>query len=94
MEDQIPEEVVKDRFDRLLKEVQDISARLCGRDVHTVQEVLAEEVNDHSPELITGRLSNNTIVHFPGDPSMIGQLLPVYLEESRGFYYMGRLAEV
>ena len=94
MEDQIPEEVVKDRFDRLLKEVQDISARLCGRDVHTVQEVLAEEVNDHSPELITGRLSNNTIVHFPGDPSMIGQLLPVYLEESKGFYYMGRLAEV
>ena len=29
MEDQVPEEVVKDRFDRLLKEVQQISAEVC-----------------------------------------------------------------
>lgn len=90
MENQIPEDVIKDRFDRLLKEVQDISSRICGRDVHTVQTVLVEEVNDHSPELMTGRLSNNTVVHFPGDAAMIGKLVPVYLEESKGFYYMGK----
>ena len=40
MENQVPEDVVKNRFDRLLKEVQDISAEVCGRDVHTVQTVL------------------------------------------------------
>ena len=91
MEGQVPEEVVKARFDRLLKEVQEISAEVCGRDVHTVQQVLVEEVNDHSPELVTGRMSNNTVVHFPGDASMIGTLKDVYLEESRGFYYMGRI---
>ncbi len=91
MENQVPEDVVKDRFDRLLKEVQDISAEVCGRDVHTVQTVLVEEVNDHSPELVTGRMSNNTIVHFSGDASLIGKLVDVYLEESKGFYYMGRL---
>ncbi|MFR3283800.1 MAG: hypothetical protein ACLTR6_05155 [Clostridium fessum] len=38
MENQVPEEVVKERFDRLLAEVQAISAQVCGRDVHTVQE--------------------------------------------------------
>lgn len=91
MENQIPEDVVKERFDRLLKEVQDISARICGRDVHTVQDVLVEEVNEHSPELMTGRLSGNTVVHFPGDASMIGKIVPVYLEESKGFYYMGTM---
>ena len=78
MENQVPEDVVKNRFDRLLKEVQDISAQVCGRDVHTVQTVLVEEVNDHSPELVTGRMSNNTIVHFPGDASLIGRLVDVY----------------
>ena len=52
-----------------------------------------EEVNDHSPGLMTGRLSNNTVVHFPGDASLIGKLVPVYLEESRGFYYMGKQAD-
>ena len=90
MENQVPEDVVKNRFDRLLKEVQEISAEVCGRDVHIVQTVLVEEVNDHSPELVTGRMSNNTIVHFPGDASLIGKLVDVYLEESKGFYYMGR----
>lgn len=91
MPNQVPEDVVKNRFDRLLKEVQDISAEVCGRDVHTVQTVLVEEVNDHSPELVTGRMSNNIVVHFPGDASLIGKLVDVYLEESKGFYYMGRL---
>ena len=93
MEDQVPEQVVKERFDRLLKEVQDISAQVCGRDVDTVQEVLVEEVNDHTPGLMTGRLSNNTVVHFPGSPSLIGKLTPVYLKESKGFYYMGQAVQ-
>ena len=52
-----------------------------------------EEVNDHAPGLMTGRLSNNTVVHFPGDASMIGRLVPVYLQESKGFYYMGHIAD-
>ena len=92
MENQVPEAVVKDRFDRLLKEVQNISAQVCGRDVHTVQQVLAEEIDSHEEGWLSGRLSNNTIVHFKGDPSLIGTLVTVYLEESRGFYYMGTLS--
>ncbi len=92
MENQVPEDVVKDRFDRLLRRVQEISAEVCGRDVHTVQEVLAEEPDSHLEGYLTGRMDNNTIVHFPGDISLIGKIADVYLEESRGFYYMGRLA--
>lgn len=90
MEDQVPEAVVKNRFDRLLKEVQEISAEVCGRDVHTVQKVLVEEPDDHVEGFLTGRMSNNTVVHFPGDVSQIGKIVDVYLEESKGFYYMGR----
>ncbi len=54
---------------------------------------LMEEVNGNDPKLITGRLSNNTIVHVPGDASMIGKILPVSLDECHGFYYMGHIAE-
>ena len=93
MENQVPEDVVKSRFDRLLAEVQKISGEVCGRDVHTVQDVLVEERDSHEEGWLTGRLSNNTIVHFPGDVSLIGKIVNVYLEESRGFYYMGRLEE-
>ncbi len=89
MENQVPEPVVKDRFDRLLKEVQTIAGKVSGRDLHTVQKVLTEEEDSHLKGWLTGRLSNNTVVHFPGDPSLIGKITDVYLEESKGFYYMG-----
>ena len=89
--DQIPEDVVKDRFDRLLARVQDISHNRAlayeGKDV----EVLVEEVNSHDSSLMTGRMSNNSTVHFPGDKSMVGQLLTVHLNECKGFYYMGEI---
>jgi len=56
-------------------------------------EVLTEEINEHDNTLVTGRLSNNTLVHFPGDASLIGQIVNVRLEKCHGFYYMGRIAE-
>ena len=93
MENQVLEEVVKDRFDRLLAQVQRISSEVSGRDLHTVQKVLAEEVNTQDSHLLTGRLSSNTIVHFPGDPSLVGKIVDVSLDEIKGFYYMGHLAE-
>lgn len=94
MEGQVPEQVAMERFDRLLKEVQQGSARSAGKEVHTVQKVLVEEVNSQDASLMTGRLSNNLLVHFPGDQSLIGKIVEVSLEESKGFYYMGRLKEV
>ena len=89
MENQISEDVMKDRFDRLLEEVQTIGREMSSRDTGSVQEVLVEEVNEHDPSLVTGRLSNNLLVHFPGDASLIGNIVSVHLDECRGFYYMG-----
>lgn len=91
MESQVEEKVAMERFDRLLKEVQAGSAKSAGKEEHTVLDVLVEEVNEQNPKLLTGRLSNNLLVHFPGDASLIGKIVSVYLEESKGFYYMGRL---
>lgn len=91
MEDQVPEAVVKDRFNRLLQVVQEISAQRCAIHEGTVQTVLAESVNDHDSSLITGRLGNNLLVHFPGNASMIGKFYHVHLLECRGFYYLGEI---
>ena len=91
MENQIPEDVIKNRFDRLLKEVQEISTEISGRDVHTVQKVLVEEPDSHEEGMVTGRLSNNITVHFKGGKELIGTIVDVYLDESKGFYYMGTL---
>lgn len=93
MENQIPEDVIKDRFDRLLKLVQDISAKKAGALTGSVQDVLVEELDEQQEGLVTGRLSNNSVVHLPGDVSMIGTIVPVHLKECKGFYYMGEVAE-
>ncbi len=91
MEDQVPEDVAKERFNRLLKEVQTISAELSKEYEGTIQEVLVEEINEQDNTLVTGRLSNNLLVHFKGDQSLVGQLLNVKLTECKGFYYIGEL---
>ena len=93
MENQVPDDVVKDRFDRLLKEVQTISAEVCSVHTGTTQEVLVESVNDHDDSLVTGRMSNNLLVHFKGCPELIGSIVKVKLNECHGFYYMGEMAE-
>ena len=91
MEDQVPEDVAKERFNRILKEVQTISAELSKEYEGTIQEVLVEEINEQDNTLVTGRLSNNLLVHFKGDQSLVGQLLNVKLTECKGFYYIGEL---
>jgi tRNA-2-methylthio-N6-dimethylallyladenosine synthase len=92
MEEQIPEDVIKDRFDRLLDRVQKISREMSARYTGTVQQVLVEEMNTQDESMVTGRMSNNLLVHFPGDASMIGNLYQVSLEECKGFYYIGKIA--
>ena len=93
MENQILEDVVKDRFNRLLETVQTIGREMSARDTGKVMEVLVEEQNSQDKHLMTGRLSNNLLVHFEGDTSLIGQLCQVRLDECRGFYYMGTKVE-
>ncbi len=89
MENQVPEDVVKERFDRLLQKVQEISKRTSSRFEGQTMPVLVEQVNEQDSRLLTGRLSNNLLVHFPGTENLIGKIIDVKLEASKGFYSMG-----
>ena len=91
MEDQIPADVVKDRFDRLLSEVQSIASEVCAVHEGKDTEVLVESVSDHDASMVTGRMSNNLLVHFKGTKEMIGTYVTVHLTECKGFYYLGEL---
>ena len=74
-EDQVSPEVVKDRFDRLLHVVQEIGSQKAGALQGTVQKVLIEEINAQDEHLVTGRLSNNSVVHVPGGADLIGKIV-------------------
>ena len=87
--EQIPEEITKDRFQRLLKLVQNIGQEKTAEMTGQTVEVLVEQVNEHDESLVTGRCDNNTLVHFKGDASLIGTLVNVKLTECKGFYFIG-----
>lgn len=88
-ENQVPEEEVKKNFDKLLKVVQETARKQSEKMTGITAEVLVESVNEQDSSLVTGRLSNNTLVHFKGDESLIGTFVNVSLDECKGFYFMG-----
>ena len=92
MPEQVPEDVIKDRFDRLLRLVQEKAATGSGRFEGMTVPVMVEEINDHDPSMVTGRMSQNILVHFPGKKDLIGKIVNVHLLCSKGFYYIGEMA--
>ena len=91
MENQVPEDVVKDRFNRLLATINEVSHTISARYEGQRAKALVECINDHDSSLVTGRLTNNMLVHFPGDESLIGNIVDVKLTKCKGFYYMGEM---
>ncbi len=89
MPDQVPEDVVQDRFNRLLAVINRISEELTLEAVGKTDIALVEEENTHLEGYVTGRLSNNLLVHFPGCKNDLGKYIKVKLSESKGFYYIG-----
>ena len=91
MDEQVPADVAKERFNRLLKILNDgiyeINSKLLG----TTVEVIAEEVNEKDNTLISGRTYGNTTVHFKGDSSLIGQILNIKITDCKTFYLMGEV---
>ena len=92
MDGQIPDDVMKDRFDRLLELVREKANASVARFTGQTLPVLVEEKN-RTEGLMTGRLSSNLLVHFPGGEELIGQMVPVTLTECHGFYFTGETAQ-
>ncbi len=91
MPDQVAEADIKVWFDEVLSLVQECAKKRTALLKDQIADVLVEGINDHDASLVTGRMSNNTLVHFPADASMIGQIVKVKLETCKGFYYLGNL---
>jgi tRNA-2-methylthio-N6-dimethylallyladenosine synthase len=89
MAEQVPEEVKRDRMERLVDVVQRVAAgRNAGR-VGSVEEVLVEGASRTDPSLRRGRTRRNTTVNFVGD-SQVGDLVEVEIESATSTTLRGR----
>lgn len=87
--DQIPEEVKHDRFNRLLKVINDIQAvKNKAYEGRTVK-VLAEGRSKTDPNTLTGRTESNKTVNFNGSLDLTGKIIDVKITEGKTFNLWG-----
>ena len=89
--DQIPEEDKHRRFERLVECMNGISAEKNAAYVGRTEQVLVDGVSKKDPGVLTGRTDGFKLVDFPGDASLIGQIVPVRITEGKTFSLRGVL---
>jgi tRNA-2-methylthio-N6-dimethylallyladenosine synthase len=79
MAEQIPEELKRDRIERLVEVVQRVAAGRNAERVGRVEQVLVESPSRTDPNLLRGRTRRNTTVNFSGT-AVAGDLVDVRIE--------------
>lgn len=91
MEDQVPEEVVKRRFNELLKLTNDYILENMKRHVHQTAEVLFEEVSKNDASVLSGRTDSGLLVNVKAPESLIGKFAKVQIVDTKTHYLIGEL---
>jgi tRNA-2-methylthio-N6-dimethylallyladenosine synthase len=79
--DQVPDEVKRDRIERLVEVVQRVAAVRNAARVGRIEEVLVEGPSRTEPSLLRGRTRRNTTVNFAGT-ARPGELVEVRIERA------------
>ena len=89
MDNQIPADIIKERFSRLLTAVNDIIFEINAAQVGKILEVIPEAIDEQG--ILKARADDNTLVHFKGDKSLIAQEVSVKVTDAKTFYVNGEL---
>ncbi|CEI73152.1 MULTISPECIES: tRNA (N6-isopentenyl adenosine(37)-C2)-methylthiotransferase MiaB [Romboutsia] len=93
MEDQIPEDVKHERFNRVLDKVNEIVAQINKSYVGKTVEVLVEGKSKTDDNKFTGRTRQNKLVNFEAkeDEDLIGKLVMVDITSATNFSLVGKI---
>jgi tRNA-2-methylthio-N6-dimethylallyladenosine synthase len=89
--DQVPEDVKRERMERLVEVVQRVAAERNAARVGRMEQVLVEGPSRTDPRLFRGRTRRNTTVNFTG-PTAPGALVDVLVDGATSTTLRGRLA--
>jgi tRNA-2-methylthio-N6-dimethylallyladenosine synthase len=93
MPDDVPEEVKKQRLDRLQQRISEMAAAVSNSMVNTVQTVLVEGQSKKNPLQMQGRTENNRVVNFIAHPRLVGQFVDVLITEALANSLRGRIVD-
>ncbi len=92
-DNQVPETVKHERFDRLLKTINPVIKSKIKAMQDEVVEVLVEKPAKNTEGYMMGRTRRNHTVTFPGDSSMVGKLVKVKITNPKTFSLSGEVVE-
>ena len=92
-ENQVPEEVKHERFNRLVDLVNTISAEKNAQYKGTVQKVLVEGASARNSKALAGRTDGFKLVNFMGCKEMIGKTIDIEITEGKTFSLEGKVVE-
>ena len=88
-DDQISEEIKKDRFNRLAECQNRITREINQSLIGKTLEVLVEGVSKKNKDLLTGHTRSSKIVNFTGNSDQIGKIIKVKINEANTWALQG-----
>ncbi|MBZ2173798.1 tRNA (N6-isopentenyl adenosine(37)-C2)-methylthiotransferase MiaB [Schnuerera sp. xch1] len=89
MENQVPDTVKHERFQRLLDTLYPIFYEENLKYLNKTVEVLVEEVSKNNEDVLTGRTRTGKLIHFKGDENLIGKMVNVKIKTAKSFTLEG-----
>ena len=90
MDDQVPDELKHQRFDRLLDVLYPIVLNKNKQCIDKVFPVLVESAEDNN---LTGRTEHFRLVHFKGSKELIGEIVNVKITNVKTFHMEGKIEQ-
>ena len=91
MENQVPEDIKHERFDRLKALVESQIPKNNEKYVNTIQKVLIEGKSKNNEKMLTGRTGTNKVVVIDADEKYINQIINVKIIEDCMWYLKGEI---
>ena len=93
MENQVPEEVKHERFNRLKVLAEGQIEGNNQKYINTIQNVLVEGKSKTNENMLTGRTETNKVVNFEGTEDIIGRIVNIEITSQHIWYLKGKVQD-
>ncbi len=91
MQNQIPEEIKHERFDKLKALVESQIEENNKKYIGTIQKILVEGTSKNNPNMLSGRTNSNKVVIFEGQKELIGNSIDLKIVSEHMWYLKGEI---
>ncbi len=93
MDNQIPEDIKHERFNRLKELVEKMMKENNLAYISTIHDILIEGTSKNNPDMLSGRTKTNKVVVFKGENELIGKIVRVKIVSEHMWYLKGEIIQ-